>query len=211
MGQFAGNRKRDGRVNYPQAETIGGGYNCRNTYVPAYGCPDTTTELRAQQLPYLSPPPRRASLSSWTPLAVSSTLAIWPTGASWADLAIILIDTRKGTPEPDAPTSANLRFDGIRHYCVVVNKLDAVGYERTPFETVRDDNVALLGKFSVDSAVAQIEGGMSKMYCSFPAIGTIGCVTERWEAVLAIGSQDFSASTTTVQCIGLIAPPLEQS
>jgi bifunctional enzyme CysN/CysC len=75
------------------------------------------------------------------------------TGASCADLAIILIDARKGILIQTRRHLHICDLMGIRHYCVVVNKMDAVGYERTAFETIRDDIVALLGKVSVDSAV----------------------------------------------------------
>jgi bifunctional enzyme CysN/CysC len=74
------------------------------------------------------------------------------TGASGADLAIILIDARKGILVQTRRHLHICDLMGIRHYCVVVNKMDAVGYAQERFEEIRSDIMTLLGKVAVDSS-----------------------------------------------------------
>ncbi|MGE0045545.1 MAG: sulfate adenylyltransferase subunit CysN [Hyphomonadaceae bacterium] len=56
------------------------------------------------------------------------------TGASTADLAIILIDARKGVLTQTRRHSYIAALMGIRHIVLAVNKMDLVGYDRAPFE-----------------------------------------------------------------------------
>src|SRR5262245_30910736 len=55
------------------------------------------------------------------------------TGASTADLAVILIDARKGMLVQTRRHSYLVSLLGIRHVVVAVNKLDLVGYSRQTF------------------------------------------------------------------------------
>ena len=58
------------------------------------------------------------------------------TGASTADLAIILIDARKGVLTQTRRHSHLVHLLGIRHVVVAVNKMDLVDYSAERFETI---------------------------------------------------------------------------
>jgi bifunctional enzyme CysN/CysC len=59
------------------------------------------------------------------------------TGASTADLAVILVDARLGVLPQTRRHSTIAALLGIRHVVVAVNKLDLRGYERGVFEAIR--------------------------------------------------------------------------
>ncbi|MFI6252208.1 sulfate adenylyltransferase subunit CysN [Streptomyces sp. NPDC051016] len=61
------------------------------------------------------------------------------TGASTADLAVILVDARKGILTQTRRHSHLVALLGIRHVVLAVNKLDLVGYDREVFESIADD------------------------------------------------------------------------
>ncbi len=61
------------------------------------------------------------------------------TGASTAELAIILIDARKGVLTQTRRHSFICTLLGIRHLVVCVNKMDLVGYSRATFEAIESD------------------------------------------------------------------------
>jgi bifunctional enzyme CysN/CysC len=58
------------------------------------------------------------------------------TGASTADLAIILVDARKGVLQQTRRHSYIVSLLGIRHVVLAVNKMDAVGYGHEVFESI---------------------------------------------------------------------------
>ena len=61
------------------------------------------------------------------------------TGASTADLAVILVDARKGVLTQTRRHSALVALLGIRRIVLAVNKMDLIGYAQQPFEQlVRD-------------------------------------------------------------------------
>ncbi len=61
------------------------------------------------------------------------------TGASTADLAVILIDARKGVLTQTRRHSYLAHLLGIRHVVLAVNKMDLVGYEAAVFEQIVAD------------------------------------------------------------------------
>ena len=61
------------------------------------------------------------------------------TGASTADLAIILIDARHGVLTQTKRHSFIVSLLGIRHVVVTVNKMDLVNYSQVRFEQICDD------------------------------------------------------------------------
>jgi bifunctional enzyme CysN/CysC len=61
------------------------------------------------------------------------------TGASTADLAVILIDARKGVLTQTRRHSHLVRLLGITRAVLAVNKMDLVGYERATFERITAD------------------------------------------------------------------------
>jgi sulfate adenylyltransferase subunit 1 len=64
------------------------------------------------------------------------------TGASTCDVAVILIDARKGVLDQTRRHSYIASLLGIRHFVVAVNKMDLVGYEQTRYESIRDEYLA---------------------------------------------------------------------
>ena len=61
------------------------------------------------------------------------------TGASTADLAVILIDARKGMLQQTRRHSYLVHLLGIRHVVLAVNKMDLVGYDETTYEHIVAD------------------------------------------------------------------------
>src|SRR6195952_1514703 len=68
------------------------------------------------------------------------------TGASNADLAILLVDARKGLLTQTFRHSYIVSLLGIRHVVLAVNKIDLMGYSQKVF----DDIVAAYAEFSKD-------------------------------------------------------------
>jgi len=58
------------------------------------------------------------------------------TGASTADLAVILIDARKGVLTQTRRHSFLAHLLGIKHIVLAVNKMDLVGYDKTIFDRI---------------------------------------------------------------------------
>ncbi len=76
------------------------------------------------------------------------------TGASTADLAVILIDARKGVLTQTRRHSFLVALTGVRHVILAVNKMDLVGYERSVFEAIVADYRAFargLGLSQIDA------------------------------------------------------------
>ena len=61
------------------------------------------------------------------------------TGASNCDLAIILVDARKGLLTQTRRHSFIVSLLGIKHVVVAVNKMDLVGYDKGVFEKIEQD------------------------------------------------------------------------
>jgi sulfate adenylyltransferase subunit 1 len=61
------------------------------------------------------------------------------TAASKADLAVILVDARKGLVTQTRRHAAVVRLMGVPHVVLAVNKMDLVGYSQQAFETIRSE------------------------------------------------------------------------
>ncbi|MFE0586271.1 sulfate adenylyltransferase subunit CysN [Pantoea vagans] len=61
------------------------------------------------------------------------------TGASTCDLAILLIDARKGVLDQTRRHSFISTLLGIKHLVVAINKMDLVEYEQARFEQIKQD------------------------------------------------------------------------
>src|SRR5438876_6486310 len=61
------------------------------------------------------------------------------TGASTADLAVLLVDARKGVLAQTRRHSLICSLFGIRHIVLAVNKLDLVGFDRAVFDRIAGD------------------------------------------------------------------------
>ncbi|MFO1176280.1 MAG: sulfate adenylyltransferase subunit CysN [Paracoccaceae bacterium] len=76
------------------------------------------------------------------------------TGASTADLAVILIDARKGVLTQTRRHSYLVHLLGIRQIVLAVNKMDLVGYDRATFERIRDDYAAFAAGIGIKDFTA---------------------------------------------------------
>ena len=61
------------------------------------------------------------------------------TGASTADLAVILIDARKGVLTQTRRHSYLAHLIGVRHLVLAVNKMDLIGYDQAKYEAIVED------------------------------------------------------------------------
>jgi sulfate adenylyltransferase large subunit len=86
---------------------------------------------------YFATPKRRFVIAD-TPGHVQYTRNM-VTGASTADVAVILIDARKGVVEQTRRHAYIASLVGIRHLVVCVNKMDLVGFDEAAFEAVASD------------------------------------------------------------------------
>jgi bifunctional enzyme CysN/CysC len=75
------------------------------------------------------------------------------TGASTADLAVLLIDARKGLLTQTRRHSHIVALLGIRDIVVVVNKMDAVAWSRAEFERIRDEYCAVAADIGIANVV----------------------------------------------------------
>jgi sulfate adenylyltransferase subunit 1 len=72
------------------------------------------------------------------------------TGASTADLAVILIDARKGVLEQTIRHCYIASLLDIRHIVFCINKMDLVEFSESVFQNIRDELVALVKKLNID-------------------------------------------------------------
>ena len=75
------------------------------------------------------------------------------TGASTADLAVILVDARKGVLVQTRRHTAIVSMLGIDNLLVAVNKMDLVEYDEGRFAKIRDDLGAVLDKLGNGQSV----------------------------------------------------------
>ncbi len=74
------------------------------------------------------------------------------TAASTADLAIILVDARRGVLTQTRRHSAIAHLLGIPRLVVAVNKMDLVGYDRDVFELIRTEYLAFAASLGIRDA-----------------------------------------------------------
>ena len=92
--------------------------------------------------------PRRKFIIADTPGHVQYTRNM-VTGASTADVAIILVDARKGVLEQTRRHAFLSSLLGIPHLVVCVNKMDLVDYDQATFDAIVRDFTAFAAKLEV--------------------------------------------------------------
>ena len=75
------------------------------------------------------------------------------TGASTADLAVILIDARKGVLTQTRRHSYLAKLVGIRHIVLAVNKMDLVGYDQAVFDGIVKDYAEFAREIGIEAFV----------------------------------------------------------
>jgi bifunctional enzyme CysN/CysC len=76
------------------------------------------------------------------------------TGASTADLAVILVDARKGILTQTRRHSYLVSLVGIRHVVLAINKLDLVGWSRETFEAIESEYRAFAVRLGIERITA---------------------------------------------------------
>ena len=76
------------------------------------------------------------------------------TGASTADLAVILIDARKGVLTQTRRHSYLVSLIGIRHVVLAINKMDLVDYDEAAFRRIEDDYRAFAAQIGLHDITA---------------------------------------------------------
>ncbi|TYB46981.1 sulfate adenylyltransferase subunit 1 [Actinomadura chibensis] len=92
--------------------------------------------------------PRRKFIIADTPGHIQYTRNM-VTGASTADLAIILVDARKGILEQSRRHAFLTTLLQVPHLVVAVNKMDLVDYDRGVYERIVDEFTAFASKLEV--------------------------------------------------------------
>ncbi|WIV51426.1 sulfate adenylyltransferase subunit CysN [Marivivens sp. LCG002] len=76
------------------------------------------------------------------------------TGASTADLAVILIDARKGVLTQTRRHSYLVNLIGIRHVVLAVNKMDLIGYDKATFDQIVEEYGAFARSIGIEEFTA---------------------------------------------------------
>ena len=96
--------------------------------------------------------PRRKFIIADTPGHVQYTRNM-VTGASTADLALILVDARKGLTEQSRRHAVVANLLHIPHLVVCINKMDLVDWDQGAFEAIKDDFRSFASRFDVTDIV----------------------------------------------------------
>jgi sulfate adenylyltransferase subunit 1 len=96
---------------------------------------------------YFSTPQRKFIIAD-TPGHIQYTRNM-VTGASSANLAIILIDARHGITEQTCRHSLIASLIGIKHLVVCINKMDLVEFKKEVFENIRSEYEAFSSKLQI--------------------------------------------------------------
>jgi bifunctional enzyme CysN/CysC len=92
--------------------------------------------------------PRRKFIIADTPGHVQYTRNM-VTGASTADLAMILLDARKGVLEQSRRHAVIASLLQVRHLVLCVNKMDLVDYDQQTFERISDEFTEWAAKLAI--------------------------------------------------------------
>lgn len=72
-------------------------------------------------------------------------------GASFADLAIILVDATSGVVTQTRRHARICALMGIKHFVLAVNKMDLIGFDKTRFEEIREEFLQMTYGFNLES------------------------------------------------------------
>ncbi|MBI1377350.1 MAG: sulfate adenylyltransferase [Frankiales bacterium] len=96
--------------------------------------------------------PRRSFVLADTPGHVEYTRNM-VTGASTAELALVLVDARRGVVEQTRRHAAVTALLGVRHVALVVNKMDLVGFDPEVYAAIRADFATVASALGLDDVV----------------------------------------------------------
>jgi bifunctional enzyme CysN/CysC len=96
--------------------------------------------------------PRRKFIIADTPGHIQYTRNM-VTGASTADLAVVLVDARKGLVEQSRRHAFIATLLRVPHLVLAVNKMDLVDFSQDVYEKIRDEFVSFAAKLNVPDLV----------------------------------------------------------
>lgn len=73
------------------------------------------------------------------------------TGASHSDLAIVMIDSRKGVLSQTMRHSFIVSMLGIKHVVLAVNKMDMIDYDQDPYEEIKNNYLEMVSSLGFES------------------------------------------------------------
>ncbi|KEO89555.1 adenylyltransferase [Erythrobacter longus] len=95
------------------------------------------------------------------------------TGASTADLAVILVDARKGVLQQTRRHSFLVHLLGIKHVVLAVNKMDLVDYSQETFDAIVEDYAGFAHEVGIETFTAiPISGFKGDNITSSPSANT---------------------------------------
>ncbi|TAK81100.1 MAG: sulfate adenylyltransferase subunit CysN [Dehalococcoidia bacterium] len=148
--------------------------------------------------------PRRKFIIADTPGHVQYTRNM-VTGASTADVALILIDARQGVVEQSRRHAFISSLLGIRHLVVCVNKMDLVDFDRAVYEGVREDFLQFakrLGEVEITFIPISALRGDNVVDCSAATPWYHGpTLLEHLETLDATDAEDFDHPRFPVQYV----------
>ena len=92
--------------------------------------------------------PRRKFIIADTPGHVQYTRNM-VTGASTADLGLVLVDARQGLTEQSRRHAVLLSMLRVPHMVLAINKMDLVGYDQAVYDKIYDDFTAFATKLNI--------------------------------------------------------------
>ncbi|HVA85304.1 MAG TPA: GTP-binding protein [Candidatus Saccharimonadales bacterium] len=127
------------------------------------------------------------------------------TGASTADVAVVLVDVVRGVVEQSRRHAAIASLLGVPHLVVCVNKMDLVNFAAVPFERVRDDFDSFATGLSVADVtyipVSALHGDNVVDRSSRITWYAGPSLLERLEAVPVSGRYTFEAGRFPIQLV----------
>jgi sulfate adenylyltransferase subunit 1 len=134
------------------------------------------------------------------------------TGASNSDLAIILVDARKGVIEQTIRHSFLVSLLAIPHVVVCINKMDMLDYDQHVFDRIREDYLALASRLSLEEVtfipVSALKGDNIVERSQHMTWYTGKSLLDHLETVKVGNRHDFEHARMPVQWV--IRPQTEQ-
>ena len=131
------------------------------------------------------------------------------TGASTADLAVLLVDARKGVLTQTRRHSYLAQLVGIRRFVLAVNKMDLVDYDQAAFDAITADYRGFAEQIGIaDWAPIPVSGlnGDNVMSRSEPCRGTMGRASSSISTPCRSIPMPTPKSRCACRCNGSIAP-----
>ena len=95
------------------------------------------------------------------------------TGASTADLAVVLVDARKGVLTQTRRHSFLASLLGVRHVVLAVNKMDLVGWSREAFDGIVADYRAFAAQLGIEDVLCVPISGLKGDNITAPSANTL--------------------------------------